>query len=53
MTLWHVGLTEMNAISWLHLGQSGENDGILFEDTLGMSAPPILLGSLLQPAYGE
>jgi hypothetical protein len=28
----------MNAIFWLHVGQSGKNTGTVFEDTLGMSA---------------
>jgi hypothetical protein len=45
----------MNAIFWLHVGQSGKNGGTVFEDMLGMSALliPGLRGSLSQRPYGE
>jgi hypothetical protein len=40
--LWLVGVTAMNTIFLLHVGQRGKIGGTLLEDTptAGMSAPP-------------
>ena len=42
MTLWQVGVTDMNTIFLLHVGQLGNTGGTPLEDTpaAGMSAPP-------------
>ena len=45
MTLWQVGVTDMNTIFLLHVGQLGNTGGTPLEDTpaAGMSAPPYLV----------
>src|SRR6478609_6465614 len=45
MTLWQVGVTDMNTIFLLHVGQLGNTGGSPLEDTpaAGMSAPPYLV----------
>jgi hypothetical protein len=49
MTLWQVGVTDMNTIFLLHVGQLGNTGGTPLEDTpaAGMSAPPYVSAGII------